>query len=47
MPKVRRQRMKPPPDGWDEIEPTLNEFERKMREGAPEPLQLRYNPLLL
>jgi bud site selection protein 31 len=35
MPKIRRNRTKPPPEGWDEIEPTLKEFEQKMREGEP------------
>jgi bud site selection protein 31 len=32
MPKVRRSK-KPPPDGWELIEPTLDEIEQKMREG--------------
>lgn len=32
MPKVRRSR-KQPPDGWELIEPTLEELEQKMREG--------------
>lgn len=32
MPKVRRSR-KPPPDGWELIEPTLEELEQKMRAG--------------
>lgn len=32
MPKVRRSRAKPPPAGWDQIEPTLTEMEQKMRE---------------
>lgn len=32
MPKVRRSR-KPPPEGWELIEPTLEELESKMREG--------------
>lgn len=32
MPKVRRSR-KPPPEGWELIEPTLDELEQKMREG--------------
>lgn len=32
MPKVRRSR-KRPPDGWELIEPTLEELEQKMREG--------------
>ena len=32
MPKVKRSK-KPPPDGWELIEPTLDELEQKMREG--------------
>ena len=32
MPKVRRSR-KPPPEGWELIEPTLDELDQKMREG--------------
>lgn len=32
MPKIRRSR-KQPPDGWELIEPTLEELEQKMREG--------------
>lgn len=32
MAKVRRSR-KPPPDGWEFIEPTLEELEQKLREG--------------
>lgn len=32
MPKVKRSRKKPP-EGWDDIEATLEEFEVKMREG--------------
>lgn len=32
MPKVRRSR-RTPPDGWELIEPTLEELEQKMREG--------------
>lgn len=35
MPKVKRSR-KPPPDGWELIEPTLDELDQKMREGKPE-----------
>ena len=34
MPKVKRSR-KPPPDGWELIEPTLDELDQKMREGTP------------
>ncbi|ESN90565.1 hypothetical protein HELRODRAFT_70741 [Helobdella robusta] len=37
MPKVKRSRRKPPPDGWDLIEPTLDEFDLKMREGEAKP----------
>lgn len=33
MPKVKHSRSKPPPEGWDDIEETLNEFNQKMREG--------------
>ncbi|KAG1050110.1 hypothetical protein G6F46_010030 [Rhizopus delemar] len=32
MPKIRTQRTKRPPEGFDEIEPTLEEFARKMRD---------------
>lgn len=32
MPKVKRSRRQPP-EGWELIEPTLEEFEEKMREG--------------
>lgn len=32
MPKVRRSK-KAPPEGWELIEPTLDELEQKMREG--------------
>ena len=31
MPKVKRSR-KPPPEGWELIEPTLEELDQKMRE---------------
>ncbi|VDO59188.1 unnamed protein product [Haemonchus placei] len=34
--KLRRIR-KPPPEGWDLIEPTLEEFEAKMREAETDP----------
>ena len=36
MPKVRRGR-KAPPEGWELIEPTLEEFESKMREAETDP----------
>lgn len=32
MPKVRRSK-KPPPEGWELIEPTLDELDGKMKEG--------------
>ena len=32
MPKVKRSR-KRPPEGWELIEPTLDELEAKLREG--------------
>ena len=32
MPKVKRSK-KPPPEGWELIEPTLDELDGKMREG--------------
>lgn len=35
MPKVRRGK-KPPPEGWELIEPTLEELEGKMREAETE-----------
>ncbi|CAG0884029.1 unnamed protein product, partial [Cyprideis torosa] len=37
MPKVRTKSRKPPPDGWELIEPTLEELEQKMREAETEP----------
>lgn len=33
MPKILHSRSKPPPEGWETIEPTLKELERKMRDG--------------
>lgn len=36
MPKVRRNKNKPPPEGWELIEPTLEELEAKMREAESE-----------
>jgi bud site selection protein 31 len=33
MPKIRRTRKKPPA-GWDLIEPTINEFDERMKEGT-------------
>lgn len=34
--RLRRMR-KQPPEGWDLIEPTLDEFEAKMREAETDP----------
>ncbi|KAG4106925.1 G10 protein [Neocallimastix lanati (nom. inval.)] len=36
MPKIRRSRTKRPPAGWELIEPTLKELERKMRDAENE-----------
>ncbi|KAJ3189670.1 Component of the SF3b subcomplex of the U2 snRNP [Irineochytrium annulatum] len=36
MPKVKRGR-KPPPEGFDLIEPTLNDLQKQMREAENEP----------
>jgi bud site selection protein 31 len=33
MPKIPKRKNRPPPEGWELIEPTLRDFERKMREG--------------
>jgi hypothetical protein len=33
MPKVKRSSRKPPPDGWDLIEPTLEDLVKQMRDG--------------
>lgn len=33
MPKIRTTRTKRAPEGFDEIEPTLEEFSKKMKEG--------------
>ncbi|PVU88453.1 hypothetical protein BB561_005850 [Smittium simulii] len=37
MPKVKTTRFRVPPDGYEEIEPTLKEFEQKMRDAENEP----------
>jgi len=44
MPKVRRSR-KPPPDGWELIEPTLEELEQKMREGETSAALIVISPI--
>jgi bud site selection protein 31 len=33
MPKIRTSRTKAPPDGFDEIEPTLLEFAQRLKDG--------------
>lgn len=42
MPKVRRSK-KPPPEGWELIEPTLDELDQKMREGISETNYMKLN----
>ncbi|OZJ04184.1 Protein BUD31 [Bifiguratus adelaidae] len=37
MPKIRTQRTKRPPEGFEEIEPMLEEFAKKMRDVENEP----------
>lgn len=44
MPKIRTTRTKRAPKGFDEIEPTLEEFARKMKEGS---FQLKRGFILL
>ena len=39
MPKVARGRIKYP-EGWDQVEPTLKEFEKKFRDGMRAPHHL-------
>ncbi|KAJ1503993.1 Component of the SF3b subcomplex of the U2 snRNP [Coelomomyces lativittatus] len=39
MPRIRTSRSKPPPDGFDVIEPQLREFEEKMREAEVESIK--------
>jgi bud site selection protein 31 len=36
MPKIRTSRSKPPPEGFDEIEGVLEEYNRKMRDAENE-----------
>ncbi|KAL5039332.1 Component of the SF3b subcomplex of the U2 snRNP [Batrachochytrium dendrobatidis] len=40
MPKVRRG-TKPPPEGWELIEPTLTELAQKMRQAESEPTEAK------
>ena len=37
MPKVKTLKSKPPPQGFDDIEPELEELQRKMRDAESEP----------
>ncbi|TPX34486.1 hypothetical protein SmJEL517_g02801 [Synchytrium microbalum] len=37
MPKVKRSKTKPAPEGWELIQPTLDELAAKMREAENEP----------
>ena len=32
MPKLRTSKSKPPPEGWDDLEPVLEDIQRRMRE---------------
>lgn len=45
MPKIRRSRKKPP-DGWELIEPTLEELEQKMREGKHSSFYIRIHTII-
>ena len=40
MPKIRTSRTKAPPDGFDEIEPTLLEFAQRLKDGTSASLSL-------
>ena len=41
MPKIRTSRTKAPPDGFDEIEPTLLEFSQRLKDGTQRPYYIR------
>jgi len=41
MPKIRTSRTKAPPEGFDEIEPTLLDFAERLKTGNQPPLSLR------
>jgi len=48
MPKIKTNRTKAPPEGFDEIEPTLQEFDQRMKDGmaifsTPKPSQIAKN----
>lgn len=36
MPRIRTLKTKPPPDGWDEIEPVLEEMNQRMQDAESE-----------
>ncbi|SYW79851.1 related to G10 protein [Ustilago bromivora] len=36
MPRLRTSRSTPPPEGFDEMEPILEEYDRKMRDAETE-----------
>eukprot|EP00276_Gloeochaete_wittrockiana_P015047 CAMPEP_0184336384 /NCGR_PEP_ID=MMETSP1089-20130417/4701_1 /TAXON_ID=38269 ORGANISM="Gloeochaete wittrockiana, Strain SAG46.84" /NCGR_SAMPLE_ID=MMETSP1089 /ASSEMBLY_ACC=CAM_ASM_000445 /LENGTH=111 /DNA_ID=CAMNT_0026661393 /DNA_START=51 /DNA_END=383 /DNA_ORIENTATION=+ len=38
---IRKIKKKPPPEGWDEIEETILEFQRKLREAENDPQEGR------
>ena len=40
MPPIRKTRRKRPPEGWDLIEPTIDEFQEKLREGKFQQLHM-------
>ncbi|KAJ1978054.1 Component of the SF3b subcomplex of the U2 snRNP [Dimargaris xerosporica] len=37
MPKIRTSRTRQPPEGWEDIEPTLDDFAQRLREVENEP----------
>ncbi|KAG5440677.1 hypothetical protein PCK2_000265, partial [Pneumocystis canis] len=41
MPRIRTLREKPPPEGFDDIEPTLQDFAQKMKDIENEPHENR------
>jgi hypothetical protein len=48
MPKIRHARSRKPPEGFDEVEPTLQEFAQKMKDGkvTTDRLSLKLEPYL-
>ena len=45
MPKIRTSRTKAPPDGFDEIEPTLIEFDQRLKDGTSPTKKHLFNEL--